>query len=404
VPDPLSRAHAKALDAADVLASFRDRFVIDDPALIYLDGNSLGRLSKATEARLIEVIRSEWGRDLVRHWDDWLPLPGVIGDRLGHALLGAASGQVVVGDSTTVNLYKGASAALDARPDRRVVVTDSENFPTDRYVLEGLVQQRGMTLRDVKADPVEGLAADEVAAAVDDDVALVSISHVSYASGAIADMDAITTATHAAGALVMWDLCHSIGSVPVALDQSKVDLAVGCTYKYVNAGPGAPAFIYVSVGKQAELRQPIWGWFAQRNQFQMDPWYDPEPGIGQYLVGTPSAIGLVGVDEGVKLLTEAGIDRLRAKGVALTSLLVDLHDAWLAPLGFQLGSPRDPSRRGSHVALRHPDAEQLCAALIEHGVVPDFRTPDRVRFGPAPITTRFVDVWDGMDCLRGLAQ
>jgi kynureninase len=404
VPDPLSRAHAKALDAADVLASFRDRFVIDDPALIYLDGNSLGRLSKATEARLIEVIRSEWGRDLVRHWDDWLPLPGVVGDRLGHALLGAAPGQVVVGDSTTVNLYKGASAALDARPDRRVVVTDSENFPTDRYVLEGLVQQRGMTLRDVKADPVEGLAADEVAAAVDDDVALVSISHVSYASGAIADMDAITTATHAAGALVMWDLCHSIGSVPVALDQSKVDLAVGCTYKYVNAGPGAPAFIYVSVGKQAELRQPIWGWFAQRNQFQMDPWYDPEPGIGQYLVGTPSAIGLVGVDEGVKLLTEAGIDRLRAKGVALTSLLVDLHDAWLAPLGFQLGSPRDPSRRGSHVALRHPDAEQLCAALIEHGVVPDFRTPDRVRFGPAPITTRFVDVWDGMDCLRGLAQ
>jgi kynureninase len=404
VPDPLSRAHAKALDAADVLASFRDRFVIDDPALIYLDGNSLGRLSKATEARLIEVIRSEWGRDLVRHWDDWLPLPGVIGDRLGYALLGAASGQVVVGDSTTVNLYKGASAALDARPDRRVVVTDSENFPTDRYVLEGLVQQRGLTLRDVKADPVEGLAADEVAAALDDDVALVSISHVSYASGAIADMDAITTASHAAGALVMWDLCHSVGSVPVALDQSKVDLAVGCTYKYVNAGPGAPAFIYVSVGKQAELRQPIWGWFAQRNQFQMDPWYDPEPGIGQYLVGTPSAIGLVGVDEGVKLLTEAGIDRLRAKGVALTSLLVDLHDAWLAPLGFQLGSPRDPSRRGSHVALRHPDAEQLCAALIEHGVVPDFRTPDRVRFGPAPITTRFVDVWDGMDCLRGLAQ
>jgi kynureninase len=404
VPDPLSRAHAEALDAADVLAGFRDRFVIDDPALIYLDGNSLGRLSKATEARLIEVIRSEWGRDLVRHWDDWLPLPGVIGDRIGHALLGAAPGQVVVGDSTTVNLFKGASAALDARPDRRVVVTDSENFPTDRYVLEGLVQQRGLTLRDVKADPVDGLAADDVAAALDDDVALVSISHVSYASGAIADMDAITTATHAAGALVMWDLCHSVGSVPVALDNSKVDIAVGCTYKYVNAGPGAPAFLYVAAGKQAELRQPIWGWFGQRNQFRMDPSYDPEPAIGQYLVGTPSAIGLAGVDEGVKLLAEAGIDRLRAKAVALTSLLVDLHDAWLAPLGFQLGSPRDPSRRGSHVSLRHPDAEQLCAALIEHGVVPDFRTPDRVRFGPAPITTRFVDVWDGMECLRELAQ
>ena len=402
--DPLSRAHAESLDSADELAGFRDRFVIDDPALIYLDGNSLGRLSKATEARLIEVIRTEWGGDLVRHWDDWLPLPGVIGDRLGHALLGVAPGQVVVGDSTTVNLYKGASAALDARPDRRVVVTDSENFPTDRYVLEGLVQQRGLALRDVKADPVEGLAADDVAAALDEDVALVSISHVSYASGAIADMEAITTAAHAAGALVMWDLCHSVGSVPVALDRTSVDVAVGCTYKYLNAGPGAPAFIYVSAGNQAELRQPIWGWFGQRNQFRMDPSYDPESGIGQYLVGTPSAMGLVGVDEGVKLLAEAGIDRLRTKAVALTSLLVDLHDAWLAPVGFQLGSPRDPSRRGSHVSLRHPDGERLCAKLIEHGVVPDFRTPDRIRFGPAPITTRFVDVWDGMSCLRELAQ
>ncbi len=278
MPDLLSRAHAEALDAADVLAGFRDRFVIDDPTLIYLDGNSLGRLSMATEARMIEVIRSEWGGDLVRHWDDWLPLPGVIGDRLGHTLLGAAPGQVVVGDSTTVNLYKGASAALDARPDRRVVVTDSENFPTDRYVLEGLVQHRELTLREVNADPVEGLAADDVAAALDEDVALVSISHVSYASGAIADMDAITTATHTAGALVMWDLCHTVGSVPVALDQSTVDLAVGCTYKYVNAGPGAPAFIYVAAGKQAELRQPIWGWFGQRNQFRMDPCVRPRAG------------------------------------------------------------------------------------------------------------------------------
>ena len=208
-------------------------------------------------------------------------------------------------------------------------------------MLEGLARQRGLTLRDVKADPVDGLAAGEVAAALDDDVALVSISHVAYASGAVADMRAITHATHAAGALVMWDLCHTVGSYPVALDDAEVDLAVGCTYKYVNAGPGAPAFIYVAAARQAELRQPIWGWFGQRNQFRMDRSYDPESGIAQFLVGTPSALGLAGVDEGVKLLAEAGIDRLRAKGVALTSLLVDLHDGWLAPLGFELGSPRD---------------------------------------------------------------
>lgn len=404
MPDPHSRAHAEALDAADPLASFRDRFVIDDPALVYLDGNSLGRLSKATEARLIDVIRSEWGGGLVRQWDEWLPLPGVVGDRLGEALLGAGPGQVVVGDSTTVNLYKGAVAALDARPGRSVVITDTENFPTDRYVLQGLAQERGLTLRDVPAHPVDGLAAADVVAALDEEVALVSVSHVAYASGAVADMEAITSAAHAAGAFVMWDLCHTVGSYPVSLDESDVDVAVGCTYKYVNAGPGAPAFIYVATARQPELRQPIWGWFGQRNQFRMDRSYDPEPGITQFLVGTPSAIGLTGVDEGVKLLAEAGIERLRAKGVALTSLLVALHDAWLAPLGFELGSPRDPEHRGSHVSLRHPEAERLCFALIERGVIPDFRTPDRIRFGPAPITTRFVDVWDGLDCLRELAQ
>jgi kynureninase len=202
---------------------------------------------------------------------------------------------------------------------------------------------------------------------------------------------------------VLWDLSHTVGSYPVELDASNVDLAVGCTYKYVNAGPGAPAFLYVNRARQPELRQPIWGWFGQRDQFEMGPGYDPEPGIAQFLVGTSPALGLAAVDEGVKLLAEAGIDRLREKGVALTSFLIDLHDAWLAELGFRVGSPRDPATRGSHVALRHPEARKLCAALIERGVVPDFRTPDRLRFGPAPISTRFVDVWDAMDCLRSLA-
>ncbi len=236
-------------------------------------------------------------------------------------------------DSTTVNLYKCAAAAIDALPERRVIVTDSENFPTDRYVVEGLARERGLTLRMVRSDPVEPLTAQMVSDAIDGDVALVTFSHVSFASSAIADMPAITDLVHRAGALVLWDLSHTVGSYPVELDASNVDLAVGCTYKYVNGGPGAPAFLYVNRARQPELRQPIWGWFGQRDQFEMGPAYDPEPGIGQFLVGTSPAIGVAAVDEGVKLLAEAGIGRLRAKGVALTSLLIDLHDAWLARAG-----------------------------------------------------------------------
>ncbi len=346
---------------------------------------------------------SEWGGELIRGWDHWLTLPGEVGDRLGAALLGAAAGQVVVSDSTTVNLYKCASAALDARAERRAIVTDSENFPTDRYVVEGLARQRGLTLRMVKSDPVERLTAEMVADAIDDDVALVTFSHVSFASSAISDMPAITDLAHRAGALVLWDLSHTVGSYPVELDASNVDLAVGCTYKYVNAGPGAPAFLYVNRSRQPELRQPIWGWFGQRDQFEMGPTYDPQPGIAQFLVGTSPVLGLAAVDEGVKLLSEAGIGPLRDKGIALTSFLIELHDAWLGELGFRVGSPRDAATRGSHVSLRHPEARKLCAALIERGVIPDFRTPDRLRFGPAPIATRFVDVWDAMDCLRSLA-
>jgi len=399
----LTREGAEKLDAADLLAPFRDRFVIDDPSVIYMDGNSLGRLPIATERRLAEFIRQEWGGELIRGWDHWLTLPGQVGDRLGAALLGAAPGQVIVSDSTTVNLYKCAVAALDARPDRRVIVTDKENFPSDRYVFEGLAGQRGLTLRMVESDPVDGLTAEVAADAIDEDVALVSFSHVAYASGAIADMGSITKAAHRAGALALWDLSHTVGSLPAELDASEVDLAVGCTYKYVNGGPGAPAFLYVSHTRQAALRQPIWGWFGQREQFEMGPAYDPVPDVTQFLVGTPPVLGLVAVDEGVKLLAEAGIHALREKGLALTSYLIHLHDEWLASLGFQVGSPRDAAQRGSHVSLRHPDARALCRALISHGVIPDFRTPDRVRLGPAPITTRYVDVWDAMNRLRTLA-
>ena len=397
---PADRSHAEDLDAADPLAGFRDRFVREDPSLIYLDGNSLGPLPHATRARIAEVVGQEWGAGLVRSWHHWIELPGQVGDLLGEHLIGAAPGQVAVCDSTTVNLYKLACAALDARPGRSVVVTDDDNFPTDRYVLQGIAAQRGAEFRMIGTDPDQGLAADALRAAVDERTALVSLSHVAYRSGALADMTAITAIAHEAGALALWDLCHSAGAVPVELDASGADLAVGCTYKYLNAGPGAPAFLYVRRELQQALRQPVWGWFGQRDQFDMGRAYQPAPGIGQFLTGTPQIIGTVAVQEGARLLAEAGIGRLRAKAVALTGYLIGLADAWLAPRGVTVASPRQAERRGAHVTLAHPEAWRISQALIREGVIGDYRTPDRLRLGPVPAYTRFTDVWDALDILR----
>jgi kynureninase len=307
---------------------------------------------------------------------------------------------VLVCDSTTVNLYKLARAALGARPGRGVILTDDDNFPTDRYVLAGIAAERRAELRMIHTDMDSGVTADAVRAVVDDETALVSLSHVAYRSGALADMTAITGIVHDAGALVLWDLCHSAGSVPVELDACGADLAVGCSYKYLNAGPGAPAFLYVSGRLHDALRQPIQGWFGQREQFQMGPDYDPVPGIGRFLTGTPDVAGTVAVEEGARLLAEAGIGRLREKGIRLTDYLIALADAWLAPLGCVVASPRDPARRGSHVCLRHPEAWRIGQALIHKGVIGDYRTPDRLRLGPTPITTRYTDIWDAMDATR----
>jgi len=398
------RSHAVQLDAADPLAGFRERFVADDESLIYLDGNSLGPLPIATQARIAEVVRQEWGAGLVRSWAQWIELPRQAGDAVGEHLLGAAPGQVAVCDSTTINLYKLACAALDARDGRDVIVTDDDNFPTDRYVLEGIAAQRGCELRMIHTDMDEGLSENALRAAVDSRTALVSLSHVAYRSGALADMARITQIVHQAGALALWDLCHSAGAVPVELDAAGADLAIGCTYKYLNAGPGAPAFLYVRRELQERLRQPVWGWFGQREQFAMGPGYDPAPGIDAFLTGTPQIIGTAAVQEGAALLGEAGMRRLRAKGVALTSYLIGLADEWLTPLGFALASPRDHARRGAHVTLRHPDAWPISQALILAKVIGDYRTPERLRLGPAPITTRFTDVWDALDRLRQIAE
>ena len=394
------RTYAEDLDAADPLAGFRDRFVREDPSLIYLDGNSLGPLPRATQARIAEVVSQEWGAGLVRSWHRWIGLPAQVGDLLGEHLVGAAPGQVAVCDSTTVNLYKLAWAALGARPGRSVIVTDDDNFPTDRYVLQGIAAQRGGELRMIGTDMDQGLAEDVLRRAVDERTALVSLSHVAYRSGALADMAKITGIVHEAGALALWDLCHSAGAVPVELDASGADLAVGCTYKYLNAGPGAPAFLYVRRELQQALRQPVWGWFGQRDQFDMGPAYQPAPGISQFLTGTPQIVGTVAVQEGVGLLGEAGIGQLRAKAVALTGYLINLADAWLAPHGVTVASPRQDERRGAHVTLAHPEAWRISQALIADGVIGDYRTPDRLRLGPAPAFSRFTDVWDALDILR----
>jgi kynureninase len=396
-------SYAQALDSADQLASFRDRFVHQDRDLIYLDGNSLGALPFRTQARIAEVVDQDWGVGLVRSWDKWIEQPRHAGEMVAEHLVGAAPGQVLVCDSVTVNLYKLASAALGAQPGRDVIITDDDNFPTDRYVLEGVAAQRGYELRLIHTDPDEGVSEQALAEALDERTALVCLSHVAYRSGALADMGKLTALVHESGALALWDLSHSVGAVPVELDAAGADLAVGCTYKYVNAGPGAPGFLYVRESLQPKLRQPIWGWFGQREQFEMGPRYDPAPGIDAFQTGTPNIIGAVAVEEGARLLGEAGLPELRAKSVELTTYLIALADEWLVPHGFAVATPRDASRRGAHVTLRHDDAWQISQALMREGVIGDYRTPDRLRLGPVPIYTSFTEVRTAVDRLRDIA-
>lgn len=405
MPDEFPRYLFKEMDAADPLAELRDRFVVTDEDLIYLDGNSLGRLPAATPDHLARLVRDGWGDRLVRGWPGWIDWARRIGDRLAAHALGARPGEVLISDSTSVNLYKLAAAALDAAGDRRTILVDAEDFPTDRYLLQGLAAARGHTLRALPSDLDQGLDLATLRAALNPDVALVVLSAVSYRCGALLDLAAVNAAAREVGAYVLWDLSHAAGSVPVDLTATGADLAVGCTYKYLNGGPGAPAFLYVRRELQERLRQPIWGWFGQRDQFAMGPTYDPAPDLDRFQVGTPPVLGMAALDPALDVLAEAGIERVREKGRRLSQAIVTLADAWLTPYGFTVASPRDPERRGSHVSLHHPEALRISRALAEEGrVVGDHRTPDRLRLGPAPLYTRFVDVWDAMDRLRDIAE
>ncbi len=390
-----------ALDAADSLAPYRDRFVGADQPLVYFDGNSLGRPLAATGPRLARFVEQEWGGRLIRGWDEsWFELPVTLGDDLGRIVLGAAPGQTVVGDSTTVLLYKLMRAAVAARPGRTEIVIDRDNFPTDRYVADGVARECGLSLRWIDVELDAGVTAAQLEEAVGPATALVVLSHVAYRSAWLADLPELTRIVHDAGALVLWDLCHSAGSVPVGLDAAGVDLAVGCTYKYLNGGPGSPAFAYVAERHLAELTQPIQGWIGAVDPFLMGPAYAPAEGVRRFLSGTPPIVGMLAMQDMLALLDEAGIAAVRAKSVALTSYAVDVADELLAPLGVVLASPRDPARRGGHVTLNHPLMREVTAALWQRDVIPDYRDPHGLRIGLSPLSTSFAEVRRGLEAVR----
>lgn len=405
-------AQATALDGADPLAGLRDRFLPAPGVVAYLDGNSLGRPVGGSAARLEEFVREAWGTRLIRGWTEdgpdgpWMQWPERVGDRIAALALGAAPGQTVLADSTTVLLYKLARAAVDAAgaadPGRTTIVACAEDFPTDRYVVEGIAAERGGSVRWIETSTGGGVTPEQVGEAAGPDTALVLLSHVSYRSGWLADAPAIVAAAHDAGARVLLDLCHSVGSVELALDEWRVDLAVGCTYKFLNGGPGAPAFGFVRRDLQAELRQPVQGWMGRRDPFTMGPGYEPAPGIRGMVSGTPPILAAVPLLAALDLLEEAGIAAVRAKSLALTGYALDLVDDWLAPHGVDVISPRDPRRRGGHVTLRRADFRDVIDTLWERGVLPDFREPDAIRLGPAPLSTSFTEVHDGLAVLRDL--
>jgi kynureninase len=393
----LTSLDAAALDAADPLAGHRDRFVGAEGPIVYLDGNSLGRPLRATAARMAAFVEEEWGGRLIRGWDErWFELPLTLGDRLGRVVLGAAPGQVAVGDSTTVLLYKMVRAAVAARPGRREIVVDRDNFPTDRYVVEGVARECGLTVRWLDVDPDGGMTADDLAAVLGPDTALVVVSHVAYRSGYLADVAELARLAHGAGAWILVDLCHSGGSVPVELDAWEIDLAVGCTYKYLNGGPGAPAYGYVAARHLAAdtFAQPVQGWMGAADSFTMGPAYVPAPGIRRLLSGTPPIVGMLALEDMVDVLEETGIDAVREKSVALTEYAVALVDRDLA--GVRIASPRDPAERGGHVTLAHPRMREVTAALWERDVIPDFRMPDGLRIGLSPLSTSFAEVAAGV--------
>ena len=413
IGDPLSRSTAELLDQADELSSFRKEFYIKDQSLCYLDGNSLGRLPLATIDRVSKFLTEEWGSELVDGWSHWIDEAQPAGDLLGRATLGAASGQVLVCDTTSVNFYQLCVAAINANPDRKTIIVDSSNFPTDRYVIQGIADQFNLKLitLDTDGSGVAGsvkiaaenelLTTELLAPFMSTDVALVTLQAVNYRSGARPNLKAITDLVRSYGGYVVWDASHAGGSVELDFDANGVDLAVGCTYKYGNSGPGSPAWLYVRKELQTTLKVPIQGWFAQDDQFAMGPTFDKNQEIRGFQIASPSIVGIRAVQASYELIERAGIARIAKKAAIGTELMIALFDAWLAPLGFTLLTPRDHRLRGGHITIGHPEAKRIAAALRKYAqVVPDYRMPNSIRLAISPLPTSFLEVFDGFERIR----
>jgi kynureninase len=388
----IDRDGCAARDAVDPLAAIRDRFVLPD-GVIYLDGNSLGALPAQTPARLAALVGEEWGEGLVRSWldADWMEAPRRVGGKLA-TLVGAAAGEVVVLESTSICLFKALCAALAMRPGRSVVLTEEENFHSDLYVAAAAARLAGGTVRVVPRDRIE--------AELDSSVAVLLLTHVDYRTAFMHDMARLSAAAHAVGALAVWDLCHSVAAVPLQLTEDGADMAVGCGYKYLNGGPGAPAFLHVRAGLHGQLANPVPGWLGHADPFAFEPTFRAATGIGSMITGSPHILQLAALESAVDLWLEVDMAEARAKSVALTELFIELVETRCGGMGFVLASPRDVSRRGSQVAFRHGEGYQVVRALIERGVIGDFRAPDICRFGFAPLYVRYVDVWDAVEQLR----
>jgi kynureninase len=381
-----TRTRAEDLDAQDELAGFRNEFLIPDESLVYLDGNSLGRTPKASIARVQQVIESEWAGDLIRSWSHWLDLPRQVGNRMS-AIIGSRPGEVAVHDNTTLNLYQGVHIALGINPDRQVIAVGDHEFPTDRYVVGGIAESLGLEVRSL----TDGMRLD--------DVAVVVRSVIDYRTAELCDVREFTRRCRDEGALVLWDLSHTAGAIEFDVHDFGVDLAVGCGYKFLNGGPGAPAWTYIAEHLHARSHQPIHGWFAQKDQFAMDRRFEPHDDIRRVLLGTPHILSLVAAEEGIALSARAGMPAIAAKGRELSAFAMEVIDH------FELttSTPREPNRRGCHVAVHHPDAQRLVEMLARHhNVIADVRPPDIVRLGLSPLTTRFTDVWDGIERLHSL--
>ena len=402
------REYALELDRNDPLAHFKSQFVVSDPQMCYLDGNSLGRLPKATVAAINNFMTHEWGPEVVTGWSHWVDEAQPTGDLLAAAALGAGSGQTLVCDTTSVNFYQLCLAAIHARPGRKTIITDAANFPTDRYILDGIAKQFNLKLviidnEDSSAAVHERITPEILAPYLNDDVALVTFEIIQYRSGARTDVKAITDQVRAIGGLVVWDASHAVGAIDLDLDTNGVDLCVGCTYKYGNSGPGSPAWLYVSTRIQKELQVPIQGWFAQGAQFEMGPQFEKADGIRGFQIASPSLMGIRCVQTAFEMIKEASIAAIEAKAAIGTQMMIDLYDAWLKPLGIELNTSRNPKERGGHISLVHPDAAQICVALREiSNVIPDYRTPNSIRLAISPLPTSYSEVWDGFERMRDL--